>query len=150
MQVFEPVSSGRSSSMMIYFSGVTMSGRFHQAVLALLFVCMVGCGDSGPPSGTISGKVTLGGEPITSGNVSFYSEQLGSGAQASISQDGTYTLANALQTGEYQVAVRGVDGNPGEPEPEPTKVPKKYWMEATSGLTVTLNPGANTFDIPLE
>ncbi len=111
----------------------------------------LGCfGEAKPPSGMVSGQVTLEGTPVTSGSVVFYSTELGIGSQASINPDGTYTLPNKLQVGEYAISVQGLEPVPGEPPPEPTKVPQKYWQATTSDLTITIVPGNTTYDISLS
>lgn len=71
---------------------------FGSAGLALLF--LAGCG---PRPGTVSGKVTLDGKPLTGGMVTFHSKSGGTDSTAEIGQDGSYS-ANVF-AGEYTITV---------------------------------------------
>ena len=112
----------------------------------------VGCSGGGvePPTGSVSGKVTYNGEPLTNGLVLFSNEQMGVGVSAELSSSGTYQV-ESLRTGEYQVAIQPPTGPSPMEEAEGAKretlnldIPDKYLDLQTSGLTASVNEGENT------
>lgn len=143
------------------------------AVVAALLsgvALLVGCGPT--PTGTVSGTVTVGGQPIQNGLITFVPEK-GESASAAI-LDGKYTTG-PIPVGPCKVSVINRPANPaGEaavkeevgvgpgdvmPAPKPSKskakevsVPQKYSDPTTSGLTHTVSAGASTrdFDLPAE
>lgn len=117
-------------------------------------ICQAGCGPSRAPTGKVSGKVTLEGQPLTSGLIQFSSEKLGAGASADLDAAGTYKIDVPLPVGLYEVAVQP----PPLPAPHEmqqpitaprTKIPARYQDPKTSGLTATINEGTNTADFAL-
>lgn len=127
-----------------------MNSHFCKTALLTIFFLLAGCnGSSDPSSGAVSGKVSLSGEAITEGTVSFFSSALATGGMAQITAAGTYTLPGKLPAGEYTVTVNGPESTPDDPALKPTKIPKKYWLATTSGLTFTVTGGNNEFDIEL-
>lgn len=121
------------------------------ATLATFSILLAGC-SGGQPTGSVSGKVTLGGAPLTAGNIQFTNQAAGVGATAELDAAGSYQLA-AIAVGDYQVAI----GPPPPPAPHemdqagPSQVniPGKYKDVQTSGLSVTITRGANTADFDL-
>ena len=119
---------------------------------------MAGCGSGdGKPSGSVSGRITFQGQPVTSGVVNLMSQKLGAGASAPLGDDGKYRLADSLELGDYKVMVtpppppppRPEDGPP-KPPPAAANIPKKYRTEATTDLSATVKSGSNTFDFDLK
>jgi hypothetical protein len=138
-----------------------------------------GCGWK-EPQATVEGKVTVDGAPANSGIVAFTSVdgkgRIASMAGA-IQSDGTYRIPNA-PLGAVKVSVapltltqtRGArrkekvikrmemkqKGQTDLPQAAPAPdapvvpIPKKYADADSSGLTTTLNPGTNTYDIELS
>lgn len=77
------------------------AGQVGCALIAtLLSVGALGCGTGG--KGTVTGEITLDGQPLKAGNISFLAAK-GGGARAVI-QDGKYT-ATDVPTGEAGVVV---------------------------------------------
>lgn len=63
--------------------------------LALLFagfLCLPGCGSSGPPTYTVSGSVSLDGEPVKDGFLAFYPTDTGKDADTTKIAGGKYEL----------------------------------------------------------
>ena len=81
--------------------------------LALLMVCVVGCGsDDGLNRKAIKGKVTVNGKEIPNGSITFeplYTGGVGSGAVIS---KGSYAIEQeqGLPPGKYRVQITGDDG----------------------------------------
>ena len=130
-------------------------------VALALTVAIAGCGDSRGPTGTVSGKVTFKGQPVTEGMVSFVSAE-GHGASGLLDSAGNYTLVTAdgpgVPAGDYKVAIRPpVTGDPDElpidfdpaEQPEYPNIPSKYRSPTNSSLTATVKEDANTFDFDM-
>jgi hypothetical protein len=125
--------------------------------LLLALPILAGCSNSpsGPPS-AVTGKVTLAGAPLTAGTVLLMTET-GNAASAEVRPDGSYALR--CNPDRFQVAVTPpapIDpltvpvGTPTSSSPSQPSIPKKYHDFGTSGLSVDVKKGNNTFDIVLS
>jgi hypothetical protein len=90
---------------------------------------------------TVSGKVTVKGQPLAAGTVTFVSqagpdEKIATG----VVKDGAYSV-KGLTPGKYSIAVIGKPA---------VSVPVKFGSEKTSGLVLTVVAGANEFNIELK
>lgn len=125
-------------------------------VISLLgAVCLVAFTGCSRYESSVSGKVTLDGEPLKSGTVVFY-PAAGSGAAAygSVQADGSYTLdtgaSGGLAAGEYVVTVVATTG------PQPgflfgkMLTPERYGNVKTTDLKFTVKKGGNKIDLPLS
>ena len=119
-------------------------------VLGLAF--LGGCDAAGPTTGTVSGRVTLEGEPVRVGVVSLISDEIGAGAMADLDDQGTFHLRDPLPVGDYQATVMprrppGLEEMdameaPGYTPPPPP--PAEYQpVYSSSGVSITIEPGAN-------
>jgi hypothetical protein len=119
------------------------------------------CGCS-PSVSRVTGKVTVDGKPVQAGQVSFVAKT-GMVYTANIEPDGMYQV-DGVPVGEMTVLVFGPPPVPRQAAMDkktatnntlpattggPTVDPK-YGDTATSGLNYTVNPGLNTYDIPLK
>ena len=148
--------------------------RIHRclvAALAAMLVAMAGCGDR---RATVSGKVTFKDKSMPGGTVLFLSEDGTKSDSAEIKADGTYSSSN-VPLGALRVAVLPVQKSAKDSMPKaakgggkmpdvPTDAPKAYQQGSTayvdipmalrdpttSNITVTVNAGMQTFDIPLK
>jgi len=140
-----------------------LSARLAVILGLLVSVCWcVGCGSEGPPVGSISGKVTYNGEPVTGGIVTLFNQQTGIGAGGELDASGTYHI-ELIQTGDYQVAIAPEPPDlaameaihlgkmPRETivQPPPLNIPARYQNAEASGLTATAKEGTNTVDFSL-
>ncbi len=123
----------------------------NKALLSLALLMLVGCGESGPPTGTVSGKLTIGGaapkEPV---RVQFINSMIGQGANATTAADGSYKLDQPLHVAEYTVyfeklvdATEPISAN----DELLLTVPKTYRSEASSPLKKKVEKGANSIDL---
>jgi hypothetical protein len=128
------------------------------AALALL----AGCGGGG----SVSGTVTLDGQPLTSGTVTFHPVGPGPTAIGTIKSDGRYELAiggdRSIPSGDYLVTVDATEavtseppavaakGPPLPPKPPRRLTPAKYADKETTDLRFTVKSGGNTIDLPLK
>ncbi len=120
-----------------------------------------------PAAGSVTGVVTVAGQPVASGQVSFLTKT-GMVYTANIGAGGSYKLGN-VPPGEMVVLVFGAPprmmvfaGQTGAAKkfsaapPPPAAaanaptVPAKYRDVSTSDLRFTVAPGSNTYDPPLK
>ena len=108
-----------------------------------------GCGRRCLPTGSVSGRVTYNGRPLTTGVITFVNEKAGSGASGELDSSGSYRIA-LIRPGEYDVALYGRPLRPESPVQNQSvmklSIPHKYQDVRTSGLTATVKEGRNTAD----
>jgi len=156
------------------------------AMLGLLGLMLNGCskGPSRPKTYSVSGTVTLNGQPVDGATVVFVPKALGTwgaaapqGPQVATGETdaqgryslGTFAKGDGAIPGEYLVKVfkypkpaapagtssggeeeyRPPEENAPPPPAPKNMLPEKYANEQTSGLSFTVEPKANTFDISL-
>lgn len=146
------------------------------AIAGLVFLAGCPGGGYSGPTGTVSGTVTLGGEPAPQGcTVGFVSDQ-GFTASGRVGAGGKYELSvagkgNAIPVASYKVTVTppaagetsdqdyekmmeesasGAEEPKAKTEPAEEVIPAKYASTATSGLSFDVQKGPNTIDIKLE
>jgi hypothetical protein len=130
------------------------------ALLVLGLLLVAGCGKS---TGTITGKVRLGEDLVTFGDVAFITED-SQVKRANIQPNGTYEVRDC-PTGPVTITVRTYPLPPTVQPPDATNAPstkptdtgarfvpisERYAEQATSDLHYTVQPGAQTYDIPLK
>lgn len=132
--------------------------RLLSEVRWLLSACglslIVGCADLGPPTGTVSGRLTIGGAPPTEPvRVNFINSLIGDGAGAVTNADGTYKLDRPLRLGDYTVYLEKVVGSSGETvstqQETLTIVLPEYLSEVTSPIKEIVQAGANVINLKL-
>jgi len=130
--------------------------------MGIVLLALSGC--SGRPKNVakkVTGKITLGGQPLAGASVVFTPVSGGSPSTARTDENGNYTLIWArsgrstiegAQIGEHTVKISTlVEGAPNAKPPRtevPEKVPYKYRVDEPPKVTV--NKGANVIDIALE
>ncbi len=117
-------------------------------VIAFVGLGLSGCGSSDtPPLGRVSGKVTLGGEPLV-GVIVMFKPAEGRAASGTTNAEGQYTL-------EYTHKVPGAKVGPntvmlewplGSKDAKP--LDPKYTVK--SELKADVKAGSNTFDFSLD
>jgi hypothetical protein len=123
---------------------------------------LVGCGDSSNKLLPVSGKVTVDGQPLATGSVSFRPEKGSASAKepgGEIDEDGTYSLftdgKEGAPPGRYRVLVVAVDPNDLKkkfPYGKRTSfVSPKYSNLKTTDLVVevTPSPKPGAYDLKL-
>ena len=138
---------------MFSFMMRSATGRRSLGCCAVLAIGIMGCSPQASEGRTakVSGKVSLGGTAVTSGNVLLMMDD-GHAASCAIGADGGY--ASECRPGKYKVAVTppelldplaGASGGAGR-----VAIPTRYHDLGSSGLTVELKAGDNTFDISMN
>jgi hypothetical protein len=136
---------------------ITYGARQAVALTILLATALLvaGCGP-GANVGTVSGRVTLDGTPVSDATIAFENAKSGVSVNASLAADGTFTVRTfdkpGLPPGDYRVAVRPGTFSTGEaplvapprPMAAKTPIPAKYHNAATSELTATVKVGSNS------
>ena len=127
---------------------------------ALLTICLLaGCGSGveAKKTGTVSGKITVEGKPLTHGRVAFVSSTVGASSFGDLKEGGTYTLDGPIPVGEYRVFITPPDlGDtpaglePEQPQDELKDVPEKYLDEETTDLKTPVTEGENTCNFDLK
>src|SRR5262245_19879075 len=131
-----------------------------QAIVAIvLFLVAPGC--SGHNAASVSGSVTLDGQPLTTGMVSFYPDG-GNGAPANgqIDSSGNYSLSTGtdvgLAPGKYIAIVVATKDPPqlydktGAEIPPIPITPAKYGSTNSSDLRIEVKAGKNSVPLALQ
>jgi hypothetical protein len=140
------------------------------AAALLCGVILTGCsvGKPLPDLVSVTGTVTLDGQPLPHGTVGFApaDQAVGQPASGKI-KDGKFTMVTSASSpgvviGDYKVTIVSVDEepvelppdfvpNPNEPPPEPSSlIPKKYNDVENSGLEVSVSPGMGPIQFELD
>jgi hypothetical protein len=132
-------------------------------LIATALALLCGCG--GSDVGSVSGTITVGGQPVERGTVVFENPAAGISVTAEIGSGGRYTVKtyefDGLPPGDYQIAIRPQVLSDGEtplvsdPSAESatpaSAIPEKYHRLDQSGLTATVVAGDNPpFDFDLQ
>lgn len=143
------------------------SSLFRPLCLGLIALCVIGCGDSGPPRFAAEGTVLLDGAPLPAGVIRFLpqGETKGPAASATI-ENGKFALdtSNGPVAGQHRIEIEAT-GHEGfavddeqayaqkasttrAPVIPPNPVPPMYNRQST--LSKTISPeGPNTFEFLL-
>ncbi|QDU10187.1 carboxypeptidase-like regulatory domain-containing protein [Gimesia aquarii] len=133
--------------------------------IGVMFGCLTGCGGGGDFNDypDVTGTVTLDGQPLTTGHVSFQSDSGGTGIGV-LDSNGKYSARTSrnqagLKPGEYKISVTswkekpGIDkdGNPDMSVKGVSMLHKSYADTKKSGLTASVTEsGPNEFNFELK
>ncbi len=130
-------------------------------LLACVVFPLLGCGAGKGGKKAISGTVTLKGQPLDHGTITFLAlPDSQTHAAAALIQQGSYAIPaeQGLPAGAYRVklsAIEEFDISPAEyaagktPPPPKERIPAKY-NAASQELVEVLEAGANKFDFQIE
>ena len=129
----------------------------HAAVVLLLGA--TGCG--GPYNASVSGIVTLDGQPLHRGTVAYNPVGGGPAGYSVVESDGSYRIRTGrefgISAGDYEVTVVANEApqqrttkHGGPPPPGKPITPPWYRSKNTSGLSYTVQPGRNEINIELS
>ena len=119
-----------------------------------LVLLTIGCGDGGPPSFEVRGKVTYRTQQISSGSVTFAPIGGGELIVSAISENGEYRLK--APEGKYEVAVMSIADVVDGPEGFDQKVtkpllPDRFSIPSRSGITATVEAkDLNAIDLTIQ
>jgi hypothetical protein len=128
------------------------------ATTLVVLVTISGCG--GVYDSTVSGTVTLDGNPVPCGTVTFYPQVSGPAAYARILENGSYSVhtgrEEGLPAGEYAVTVSANEpstikqtASGGPPPPGKPITPMWYRSKESSGLKFNIAAGSNEINLEL-
>jgi hypothetical protein len=128
-----------------------MTGRIVSVMPLLLCPVLVGCGSA--DWGSAGGTVTLDGEPLQAGDITFQSVGKGPTATGKVI-DGSFTVSTGqkagVEVGKYAVTVSNtVVAKAGNTERAKLLTPPRYAAKATSGLQADVKAGANQFEFKM-
>ena len=141
----------------INFLRVSMIPTRYTKLIAVFFVAgisgLAGCSSEA----TVSGEVTLDGQPIDLGALTFQSPGKPI-LSATIHEGGKYQLEHggdsSFEPGSYVVTVRGYErdtnNDPNHPPNHKVITPEMYSSVKTSGLSAEVKTGSNRFDFDLK
>lgn len=139
---------------------ITHNKLLHKTLPALLATLIAGCGESGPITFPVTGKINHQGKPLPFGAVMFVPLD-GPANSAAIEPDGSYKVQ--LVPGTHRIAVVAMPPRQGRPDPsqeggldttgfpEPKSlIPEKYNQYDTSGVQIEVQAaGGNAINIEL-
>jgi hypothetical protein len=136
--------------------------RVRRLLLVVLIAVLVGAVGCGKPTGTVSGKVTFKGQPVSFGTIALLSED-GQVVSAMLEPDGGYTVGKVpvgparitVQSMPPPPPIRPLDDKMGEKMPAMGErkfvpIPKRYLDAEKGGLTYTVKEGPQTPDLDLQ
>lgn len=135
--------------------------NWSHALLSVVLLCLtaltLGCNER---AATVYGSVTLNGEPLTQGMVTFHPQGAGRPGYGPIAVDGSYSIhtsdGDGIAPGRYEVTVVALQpptpaADPyGMPSPGESITPRRYASAQTSDLTADVRAGANRLDFSLS
>jgi len=124
-----------------------MMQRLPKILLGGLIFLMVGCGETPPPMGSLSGVVTSNGDPCGDCRVRIYHTQLRRYSGGVVDSEGKFKVSE-LPLGDYQVSVDQPPPMTLKDDPFDKRIPRRYRREATSGFEIVIEEGDN--EIKLE
>jgi hypothetical protein len=125
----------------------------YRVLFPFLLLAAVGCSGK---YGSVTGKVTLDGQPLAGATVQFQPVQPGSPSFGVTDSSGNYELVysrdiEGAEVGEHVVSIttaQSADPDAEPPQPEvPEKVPEKYNVKSELKVTVERGGGTHNFDL---
>jgi hypothetical protein len=124
--------------------------------LGALLVAVAGCGKPSHQLDTApcTGKVTLDGQPLASGYVTFITSR-GRMSSGTIQPDGTFVMStyqegDGAQIGTHPVVITPIPSDEYTGGVKPVPVPDRYTKPGTSGFTIEVKPGEDNYiELPL-
>ena len=113
--------------------------RLRAAVLSLF---LLGCGSGDAGRYMVTGKVTSQGQPVEQGEITFEDPTKGQVNSSPLGSGGSYSLE--VPAGDFKVSVapplvetKATADSPPDMVRNPAvkNIPKKYWVQETSGLS---------------
>ena len=146
--------------------GLSCCRSFWLISFATMVSMLCGCGPSGPAYWPVSGQVTFHGQPVKEATIRFSNPNAGVDVTAELDADSNYVIVGekkGLPEGTYQVAITpilnydnikqtpsGMVIPSSMPSPKRADIPFQYQDVAASGLTMTVKPEANTFNVDMK
>lgn len=111
---------------------------------SLLLVLVAGC-SKGRAYGTVRGRVTLNGKPVTGALLIITHRATRQSFIERVNSSGEFVVQPPVLVGMCTIKLRAEEGDPSA-----TPIPEKYRKENTSGLEVEVKEGLNEYDLKLD
>src|SRR3954469_25171968 len=127
------------------------------ALLLVVAICWLGCSTGNKvPRYQVTGKVTYQGQPVEEGTITFENPTAGEVNSSPLASGGAYSVE--LPAGDYKVSVSPplietkstADTPPDMVTKKVNNIPKKYWVQESSGLSAQVAKDKRTFDFELK
>jgi hypothetical protein len=129
---------------------------FGRSFLLLSLVLAIGCGGPTSTRRTVQGSVTLKGQPLDQGTITFFPASGGGSVGGALITNGKYLLPaeQGLEPGSYRIAISSPEPSTTTPEEyaagkmplsAPDRIPNDFNAASKHTIEVTAS-GANTFD----
>jgi hypothetical protein len=126
--------------------------------IAVLLICLcIGCepGDK-LARYKVTGKVSYQGQPVEEGQITFEDPATGQVNSSPLGSGGAYSVE--LPAGDYRVSVapplvetKSTADTPSDMIPKKVRnIPKKYWVQESSGVKAQVAKDKRTFDFELK
>ncbi len=139
------------------------TGKLFVAATLAALMPLAGCGPSQPATGSVHGKVTFDGKPVSAGSVVFENGPQGIFKVSALAGDGTYRVED-LPLVEYTVCVQppeaevpnensNFDGTTPLPKTNvalPKEIPTRYHNSHATPERYTPTEGDQQYDIQLK
>ena len=121
------------------------------AMLCVAIAGFLGCSEekSSGPSGSLSGLVYSGKEPISKCRVKIFNAQTLNSFMMTVPEDGRYEFQE-IPLGDYSIAVIQEAWYEASEQPFDKRIPMKYRDVKKSGLSASVKEGANEYDIKMK
>jgi hypothetical protein len=121
----------------------------------MIAASLAGCGPKAPPTGTVSGEVTLDGQPLPEGNIQFTPLTSNAGTAGTLIKDGKFEavvpVANMRVTinASKVVGKRKVYPTPDSPEVDEVVeiIPQRYNVSSQLSIDVKEGSQAVRYDL---
>ncbi|HEY2411707.1 MAG TPA: carboxypeptidase-like regulatory domain-containing protein [Pirellulaceae bacterium] len=125
------------------------------AFVGLIFLTACGPADKFPRF-KISGKVTYQSQPVEEGTITFEDPTTGQVNSGTLASGGAFSTE--LPPGAFKVSVspplvetKGTGDSPPDMVPKKVNnIPKKYWVQETSGMAAEVSKEKRVFDFDLR
>lgn len=136
------------------------SSNHRSAILGFIVIACLGCGGTtGPELAEVTGKVTLGGQPLAKASLQFTPESPGGSPSYGVTDsEGSYELQFSSDRSGAMPGKHRVEILPVEPETDDSgkpvdgtiavKIPAKYSQPGS--LTADVQAGGNSIDFALD
>jgi hypothetical protein len=127
-----------------------------RGVVLLVFLCLAGCGSGDKLARyKVEGQVAFRSQPVEEGTITFENPETGQVDSTELGPGGAYSVE--LPAGQYKVSVapplvetKGTGDSPPDLVPKNVaNIPKKYWVQESSGLMADVDKDKRKFDFEL-
>lgn len=119
--------------------------------IAMTFIFLLGCGENS--NCTMTGSITLDGNPVKSGNISFYSQDTEINKKiATVVENGKYQIETneGLIPGKYKVEVHWAKETGKKIPSADPGIMMEQMIQGKESLEIEVNIGANKQDFKLK